>query len=107
MKWEEKFRLYRFMEKVAEDVVSEAGIEIRDQSMKGSAGRLMGTDHHAYRMPARVENKQECYNAPARRARKKQSITPENPPKKLPQCTASSAMWVSAWRSVLIYIIQE
>jgi hypothetical protein len=41
------------MEKVAEGLVSDAGIEIKEQSQKSSAGRLMGRDHYAYRIPAK------------------------------------------------------
>jgi hypothetical protein len=39
----------------------------------------------------RVQNKQEGHNIPVRCAQTKQSITPENPPKNLLQCTAPSA----------------
>jgi hypothetical protein len=47
MKCKENFRLYKFMEKVAEVLVSDAGIEIKEWSQKSSAGRLMGRDHYA------------------------------------------------------------
>jgi hypothetical protein len=53
MKCKENFRLYKFMEKVAEGFVSDAGIEIKELSQKRSAGILMGRDNHAYRIPAK------------------------------------------------------
>jgi hypothetical protein len=53
MKCKENFRLYRFMEKVAEGLVSNAGIKIKQQSQKSSARILMGRDHFAYRIPAK------------------------------------------------------
>jgi hypothetical protein len=42
MESKENFRLYRFVEKVAEGLVSDTGVEIKEQSQKSSAGRLMG-----------------------------------------------------------------
>jgi hypothetical protein len=46
MKCKENFRLYNFKEKVAEGLVRDAGIEIKQQSQKSSAGRLMGGVKH-------------------------------------------------------------
>jgi hypothetical protein len=53
MKCKENFWLNKFMEKVAEGLVSDAEIEIKEQSQKRSARRLMGRDHYAYRIPAK------------------------------------------------------
>jgi hypothetical protein len=48
------FRLYKFMEKVAEGLTSNAGIENKEQLQKISGRRLMGRDHYSYRIPART-----------------------------------------------------
>jgi hypothetical protein len=53
MKCKENFRLYKFMEKVAEGLVSDAGIKIKAQSQKSSARRLTGRDHYTYRILAK------------------------------------------------------
>jgi hypothetical protein len=48
----QKFRLYKFLEKVAEGLVSDVGVEIMKQSQESSVGRLVGRDHFAFRIPA-------------------------------------------------------
>jgi maltodextrin utilization protein YvdJ len=53
MKCKENFRLYKFMEKVAEGLVNNTGIEIKEQSQKSSARRLMCRGHYAYRFLAK------------------------------------------------------
>jgi hypothetical protein len=52
MRTKQKFRLYKFLEKVAEGLVSDVGVETMKQSQESSAGRLVGRDHFAFRIPA-------------------------------------------------------
>jgi hypothetical protein len=46
----ENFRLYKFMGAVAEGLVSDTGMEIKEQH-RSSARRLTAGDHYAYRIP--------------------------------------------------------
>jgi hypothetical protein len=48
----QKFRPYKFLEMVTEGLVSDVGVEITKQSRKSYAGRLVGRDHFAFRIPA-------------------------------------------------------
>jgi hypothetical protein len=48
----QKFRLCKFLEKVADGLVSDVRAEITKQSWESSAGRLVGRDHFAFRIPA-------------------------------------------------------
>jgi hypothetical protein len=54
-----KFRLHKFIEKVAEGLVSDVR-KVTDQSRISSASRFVGRDHFAYRVPAMSSKLKEC-----------------------------------------------
>jgi hypothetical protein len=55
-----KFRLHKFIEKVAEGLVSDVGREVTEQSWISSASRLVGKDHFAHRVPATSSKLKGC-----------------------------------------------
>jgi hypothetical protein len=55
-----KFRLYKFIEKVAEGLVSDGGSEVTERSRISSASRLVGRDHFAHRVPATGSKLKGC-----------------------------------------------
>jgi hypothetical protein len=59
MRTKQKFGLYNFLEKVAEGLVSDVGVEITKQSQESSAGRPVSRDHFAFRIPARGSKQSE------------------------------------------------
>jgi hypothetical protein len=55
-----KFRLHKFIEKVAEGLVSNVGREVTEQSWISSANRLVGRDRFAHRVPATSSKLKGC-----------------------------------------------
>jgi hypothetical protein len=68
MEGKENFRFYKFMEAVAEGLVSNVVMDIKEQH-RNSVGR----GHYTYRQ--RVQNRQECHNIPVRCVQTNQNIT--------------------------------
>jgi hypothetical protein len=55
-----KFRLHKFIEKVAEGLVSNVGREGTGQSRISSASRLVGRGHFVHRVPATSSKQKGC-----------------------------------------------
>jgi maltodextrin utilization protein YvdJ len=55
-----KFRLHKFIEKVAEGLVSDMGREVMEQSQISPASRLVGRDHFAHKVPTTSSKLKDC-----------------------------------------------
>jgi tRNA(Leu) C34 or U34 (ribose-2'-O)-methylase TrmL len=83
MKSKGNFRFEKCMEKMTEDIVSDAGIKIKEQSQKSMAGR----DHYTHRILVRGSKQT---GIPQCILETKQTITLESPLRYLLQCISLS-----------------
>ena len=100
----EKYRLYIFIQRVAEGLVADVGKEARIQSPPGTGGRLLGRDHFPYRIWGSGKKKEGwaqrlCKVCSDRGKHESESLHVNTQP-----CTVRNVMLDSASESVLSHI---
>jgi maltodextrin utilization protein YvdJ len=85
-----KFRLHKFVEKVAEGLVSDVGREVTEQSRISSASRLVCRDHFAHRVPTASSKLKGCSQRTCKVCADRGNITPASPRRSTLPFTAES-----------------